>query len=194
MNKILFPIITLLIFISSNAVFSQKLDIITREIGFGSERTSSISYADIDNDGDLDILGNSGSTIQWHENDGTGSSFQQKELAKLTTYEEWGNLYGSSNFAMEDIDNDGDLDIVSASNVGDAISWYENTGGGTTPSYTEGSILIEGDFGGARRVLMSDFDGDGDIDIAGGAYYGKGGNEDNRRLIIFDNQPTERTQ
>ena len=56
MTKILFPILTLLIFISSNTLFSQKLEIITREIGFGSERTSSISYSDIDNDGDNDII------------------------------------------------------------------------------------------------------------------------------------------
>ena len=149
---------------------------------------------DIDNDGDLDILGNFGSTIQWHENNGSGSNFEQKELAKITTYEASGTTWGSTNFAMDDIDQDGDLDIVSASRGGKAISWYENTGGDTKPAYTEGSILIEGDFGGAERVLMSDFDGDGDIDIAGGAYYGKGGGEDNRRLIIFDNQSTERTQ
>lgn len=149
---------------------------------------SGFEVKDIDDDGDLDILGGFGSTIQWYENNGSGTNLEIKELAKVTVFKQGSKIVGgSSSFTMEDVDGDGDLDIASASRGGKAISWYENIGSAKNPKYSEGQVLIEKEFSGANSVLMGDFDGDGDTDIAGGAYAGKGGNMDNRRLLIFKN-------
>ena len=61
-----------------------------------------------------------------------------------------------------DIDNDGDLDVLSASYSDDKIAWYENDGA-ADPSFTARTITTSAD--GARSVFAADIDGDGDLDI-----------------------------
>ena len=69
--------------------------------------------------------------------------------------------YAISVFAA-DMDNDGDMDIFSASFNDDAIAWYENDGA-ADPSWTAADIATSADF--ARSVFAADMDGDGDMDI-----------------------------
>ena len=45
---------------------------------------------------------------------------------------------GANAIYVADLDNDGDMDIVSASGADDAISWYENDGA-VNPSFTAGA-------------------------------------------------------
>ena len=51
---------------------------------------------------------------------------------------------GANSVFVADMDNDGDLDIVSASGADDAISWYENYGA-ADPSWTAADIATSAD-------------------------------------------------
>ena len=64
---------------------------------------------------------------------------------------------------VADMDNDGDLDILSASENDDTIAWYENMGESRDPSFEKRVIATSAD--GAQDVQVADLDGDGDLDI-----------------------------
>jgi len=84
----------------------------------------SVSAADMDGDGDIDVLSASfnDDKIAWYENmDGQGS-FGEPQI--ITT-----NANGAYSVFTADIDNDGDLDVLSASINDDKIAWYENIDG-----------------------------------------------------------------
>ena len=132
---------------------------------FGSEQiitTNAISpesvfAEDLDGDGDLDVLSASRNDdkIAWYENtDGLGS-FGSEQV--ITT-----NADQASSVYAGDIDNDGDMDVVSASRNDDKIAWYENTDGlGTFGSQQIISTNAEG----GKVVNLNDIDNDGDIDV-----------------------------
>jgi hypothetical protein len=60
-----------------------------------------------------------------------------------------------------DLDNDGDLDIISAG--GFDISWFENTNG--LGLFGSKQIIAETPWEFANAVSATDIDGDGDLDI-----------------------------
>ena len=84
--------------------------------------------ADVDNDGDIDVLSASISTssnplttankIVWFSNNGDGT-FAPEEI--ITT-----NISNIQSIATADLDNDGDLDLASASYDDNKVAWYEN--------------------------------------------------------------------
>lgn len=83
----------------------------------------SIYSADVDQDGDNDILATGGGAfdgeIVWFENlDGTGS-FGSKNVISIE------HQFPRSVIAA-DIDNDGDMDVIASSQNDDKIAWYEN--------------------------------------------------------------------
>ena len=63
---------------------------------------------------------------------------------------------------VADLDGDGDMDLLSASQGDDKIAWYENTDGAGTfgPQHV---ITQDADY--AQRVFAADLDGDGDVDV-----------------------------
>ncbi|MEO9571662.1 MAG: FG-GAP-like repeat-containing protein [Polaribacter sp.] len=115
-----------------------------------------ITVGDIDSDGDLDILSGSllSSNIYWYENDGTSNPTFTKQLLTDT-------ISGATSITVGDIDNDGDLDILSG-DVNDKIDWYENDGA-ENPSFTK--ILINNTIDWPKSVTVGDVDIDGDLDI-----------------------------
>ena len=116
-----------------------------------------VHVADMDGDGDLDIVSASylDDTIAWYENDGAADpSWAAADIAT--------NADGAQTVYAADMDGDGDLDIVSASQNDDTIAWYENDGA-ADPSWTATDIATSAD--GAFSVFASDMDGDGDLDI-----------------------------
>ena len=84
--------------------------------------------ADMDNDGDMDIVSVSGidNTTAWYENLGyTGDDgILDWSASDIAT-----DADGAYGVFVADMDNDGDMDIIVASIEDDTISWYENNAG-----------------------------------------------------------------
>ena len=115
-----------------------------------------VHTADVDNDGDIDVLSASSNDnkIAWYENlDGAGV-FSRAKIITLEARQAF-SVYTA------DLDNDGDLDVLSASRDDDRIAWHENLGEGRfgVPQAITTSAL------GARSVFAADLDLDGDPDV-----------------------------
>ena len=122
----------------------------------------SVFSADIDGDGDMDVLGAAfeADEITWWENvNGTGTAWTEHTVN--------GAFDGATSVFSADIDGDGDMDVLGAAMYADDITWWENTDG-TGTAWTEQTV--DGDFDGATLVFSSDIDGDGDMDVLGAAY------------------------
>ena len=133
------------------------------DIDTNADGATSVHVADMDGDGDLDIVSSSfgDDTIAWYENDGAADpSWTAADIATSADGANW--VY------VADMDGDGDLDIVSASERDDTIAWYENDGA-ANPSWTAADIATSAD--GATSVHVADMDGDGDLDIVSSSYF-----------------------
>jgi hypothetical protein len=123
---------------------------------------SSVYSEDLDDDGDMDILGaaSNDNEITWWENvDGTGTIWTEHVID--------GSFAGASSVCAEDVDDDGDMDVLGAADWDDDISWWENLDG-TGTSWAEHTV--EADFAGATAVYSADLNSDGDMDILGAAW------------------------
>ncbi len=131
-------------------------------VGTGTPR---ITIADIDQDGDLDLLGGNsvGASQIWAGiNDGSGLfTFVTLLQGPL------GTRYGS--IAVADINNDGFLDIAASRIDPTPTSGFTVLYGSGTGAYSAANILIQGNSITAGLVT-ADFDHDGDIDIALATY------------------------
>ena len=72
---------------------------------------------------------------------------------------------GATSVYAVDVDGDGDIDVLSASDLDNKIAWYENDG---NENFTPHTITIVTD--GARSVYAVDVDGDGDIDVLSASF------------------------
>jgi len=121
-----------------------------------ADSARSVYAADVDGDGDLDVLSASWADdkISWYENTaGDGSTWTDHTIAMAA--DEANAVYAA------DVDGDGDIDVLSASEDDDKISWYENTAGDGS-AWTEHAITTTALQ--AQSVYAADLDGDGDID------------------------------
>lgn len=120
-----------------------------------------IEVADIDGDGDVDVLSTSSdlydSDVSWYANDGNGT-FGVQQIISI-------DVQNPFAVATADIDGDGDQDVLSASYGDNKVAWYENTDGLGT--FAE-QIVIDGNLFGAIDVIAADLDADGDLDVVGG--------------------------
>ncbi len=140
---------------------------------------SSLSFADIDNDGDLDLVltGEDNSSVKKTKiyiNNGTSlveSSQWQSQLLQLS---ESSSIFG-------DINNDGDLDYI-IMGCCDYLYIYENNGTsliGKQKDVVRGDDTLIGIFAGS--LAFGDYDNDGYIDFAGI------GRENDRNRIYWNN-------
>jgi hypothetical protein len=126
-----------------------------------TNRATSVFAADVDGDGDTDVLSASyDSTIRWYENDGSSPPAFAVHVISTSAY------YANSVFAT-DVDGDGDMDVLSASSAWYSIVWYDNDGS-SPPTFTERSISNEARD--ATSVFATDMDGDGDTDVLSASY------------------------
>ena len=113
-----------------------------------------VHAADLDGDGDADLLsGSRDDKIAWYENLGAGAFSVQRVI---TT-----EVDGPDSVYAADLDGDGDPDVLSASFGDDKIAWHENLGGGAFS--TQHVITTDADM--ANSVHAADLDGDGDADV-----------------------------
>lgn len=121
-----------------------------------------IETGDINGDGLLDIVlfsrDWSSSVILeelvWFENLGN-LNFSSKNV--ITN-----SLEGPEHIHISDIDNDGDLDILSTSSYDGKLAWYTNLGGGNFSSVQH---VFSTDANSLSRIITGDFDLDGDCDV-----------------------------
>ncbi|MEC9064860.1 MAG: VCBS repeat-containing protein, partial [Pseudomonadota bacterium] len=135
---------------------------VANTISTAADGARSVFAADLDNDGDMDIVSASqeDDAISWYENNGAADpSWTAVDIATSAD--------GANAIYVADMDNDGDMDIVSASGADDAIAWYENDGA-ANPSFTAVDIATSAD--NAMSVFVADMDGDGDMDIISASY------------------------
>ncbi len=123
---------------------------------------NSVYAADVDGDGEMDVLGAAmyADNITWWENSDTGAGIY------WTKHTIDGDFNAYSVYA-EDVDGDGDTDVLGAGWNEDDITWWENTDGAGT-SWTEHTV--DGDYNAACSVYAVDVDGDGDQDVLGAAH------------------------
>ena len=168
--------LTILLFIS---LLVGDPTFLTHQVGT-ADGAASVHTADLDGDGDTDILcaSRTDDHVRWYENNGS-ESFTAHTISNSASY-------AYSVYAV-DIDNDGDMDVLSASLSDKTIAWYENDG---SESFTEHAISTTAD--GARLVHPVDMDDDGDMDVLSAAsqggitWYQNDGSESFATHIISD--------
>ncbi len=125
----------------------------------------SVISADLDNDGDPDVLSASygDNAIVWNENlDGLGKSWSEHIISNQTN--------GPWDVFAADLDNDGDLDVLAASNFSDDVAWFENRLNEVSTDF--GPLQLISDIAdGARVVRAADMDRDGDMDVISASWF-----------------------
>jgi FG-GAP-like repeat len=127
--------------------------------------TRKVALGDADGDGDLDVFLSNVAFIAGKNpqnrlfvNDGTGH-FVDKTATQLPT-----DADHTIDAIFEDIDLDGDLDLVVANVFGGALKLYENDGDGQFSDATL-AVLGKNYFRDALGVIAADFNGDGLRDL-----------------------------
>jgi hypothetical protein len=128
----------------------------THTISTAASDAFDVFAADVDGDGDMDVLSASSSDakVAWYENVlGDGSLWTTRTITVAAN--------GAMSVFASDVDGDGDMDVLSASASDDKVAWYENSAGDGS-AWTSHTITTSAD--GASSAFAADVDADGDID------------------------------
>ena len=137
---------------------------ISAQSGFGEAQligddfqTTKVIAADIDNDGDIDVLSSGWNydTIAWYENlDGQGTFGSVQYVTQSLDF--------TQSLSTADFNGDGAIDILATSKGDDKVVWYENLDGQGTFSTAH---IIDDFANHAEQAMAADIDGDDDIDV-----------------------------
>ena len=114
---------------------------------------------DVNGDGRMDVIvaERSANRIVWYPNRGGGDLSRFGEAQEVAT-----GLNGLESIAVDDLDGDGDPDVVSAAYEDGTVAWHENRDG-TFVTHVVDSMATE-----VLTVHVDDLDGDGSLDLLAG--------------------------
>ena len=150
----------------------------------GQQRAHDVKVADVDGDGDLDIVATlfdlDNGLLMYYENDGSGRTFKQQILSD--------GLLGRGSIAKGDMDSDGDLDIVLLSKKRNVLWILENelsSGGGFVTSVLDTAAKA------TYAVAVGDLTGNVQLDIVTGGlnhveFYQNLGNHTFAKALTFE--------
>jgi len=138
--------------------------------GGGSAISFLLESADYNNDGLDDIVMDSNTLIPY-QNSANGFAAVSSFAPNNENYQ---TLFSA------DLDNDGDLDLLSEDNQTSAFFWYENNNVGS--SWVRHTLSITNMFSSIYGVSAADLDGDGDNDLIR--------TSGNGEVAIYENQMT----
>jgi len=121
--------------------------------------TFTAQISDIDNDGDMDVAANamdatgSEADVAWYENDGSGQTWTKHTISEDLVKARW--IY------IEDMDQNGYMDMVVTDNIADDVILFFNNDGGQ--NWT--TSIIDDNFDTPNPVFAYDIDLDNDFDI-----------------------------
>lgn len=120
-----------------------------------SQYVYTTALADIDGDGDTDVISGDESfnIIFWDNEAGDGSSWTRRRVGTDTS--------SLNSVSAGDVDGDGDLDVVSGGLSNDVEFWENLNGDGSSWDNT----TVGSDTARIRSVGLADVDGDGDLDV-----------------------------
>ena len=143
----------------------------------GQDFAKAVVVADVDDDGDLDVVfaSEQQNKIGWFENGGRGSAFTERVIAT--------DMLHAKSVWAEDIDWDGDLDILATAAESGVVALYENRRG--TPVSFVTHVINAGAMG-AHSVTVADMDRDGDWDVLSAS-------RDDNKVLLYPNLASHRT-
>lgn len=141
-----------------NNSFAPSLPLISSALA----GTKSIESADLDGDGDLDIVSVDVTQLKTYLNDGQENFSYESSLQGIVNYH--------SKLQVEDMDGDGDLDIIALA-IGNPknVYCYDNYGSGNYSVPRD----VSADCDGAICSALGDINGDGKNDVLAANIYGK---------------------
>jgi hypothetical protein len=117
------------------------------------------TWADYDNDGDMDVFipATNGGSNSLYRNDGADA------FTKMTNIGIVADNANSVGCSWGDYDNDADLDLFVTNTSGQNNFFYQNNGDGTFTEITSGLLVTDGGLSSSSNWV--DFDNDGDVDL-----------------------------
>ena len=168
MKHVLISLVLFTTVIFPSRIISGQNSITAHTISDSAHEARSIFAADVDGDGDMDVL--SGHyNIAWYENDGS-ESFTPHTISTSAA---------SSVYAI-DLDDDGDMDVVGSS--AGSVGWYENDGSGSFATHKICNHYYHREF---KSVYALDVDGDGDMDVVTASY------SPNDKIMWYENDGSQ---
>jgi len=141
--------------LNGNGVFEKHIITVNNNLDY----YSTITFLDLDSDGDLDIIIGSEGEISWYENDGQ-QNFSEEIYIYInnTTINDWLNI------SAVDLDSDGDSDIIATGND-NTIRFYKNNG---QQNFTS-EIIVYSQYQAYSPIYAIDVNRDNKIDILSNA-------------------------
>jgi hypothetical protein len=153
--------------------FTEDATIIVTNLNGGGENDSGnygSCFTDIDNDGDIDMY-----VAKCRQGVSNSSDPRRINILFINngdgTWTEdaasWGIDVGEQSWSADfnDIDNDGDMDLMFGQHTGEPVALYENNGNGTFTDITISAGLVGAFQSQVIQTKFADFDNDGWIDM-----------------------------